>query len=172
MTIVWNGLALLFFFSLFMVSISVFTPRTALFFKEKTKLRGAILWMSVALVSAVLVNEFGPGFVPSENSNGTQASQSDAEPRTTGLPGYSFTIIEDQPGATLAIDCTLAAPVSEKILRELALKVYAANKGGSYKEVRIRWFLQKITPEALPWGRTDHIRGNWSIHINALAQPS
>ncbi|MDL2207975.1 hypothetical protein LJB82_04575 [Desulfovibrio sp. OttesenSCG-928-M16] len=60
MDFVWDGLSVLFFFSLVMLAASVFTERTAWFFKEKTKLRGAIIWMSVALICAVLVNEFAP----------------------------------------------------------------------------------------------------------------
>lgn len=37
----------LFFISLTMLAASVFTPRTAIFFKEKTKARGALLWLLV-----------------------------------------------------------------------------------------------------------------------------
>lgn len=60
MIYVWDGVSLLFLFSLVMLSASVFTAKTAWFFKEKSRLRGAILWMSVALVCAFLSTEFGP----------------------------------------------------------------------------------------------------------------
>ena len=168
MAIVWNGLALLFFISLIMVSVSVFTPRTALFFKEKSKLRGAILWMSVALVCAVLVNEFGPGFVPQQNSEPAVEAKEDSRP--VGLPGYSFRIVENRAGDLLAIDCTLAAPVTEDILRQLALKVFSANTGGSYKEVRIRWFIADSDSGHDPWGMTLYADGNWSVRILPASQ--
>lgn len=164
MSIVWNGLALFFFVSLFMVSVSVFTPKTAFFFKEKTKLRGAILWMSSALVCAVLVNEFGPGFSPEQNAESAKVSAK-AEGRAAGLPGYSFRIAENRAGELLAIDCVLAAPVEEPVLRQLALKVFAANKGGTYKETRIRWFLEGGAKGGEPWGSASHALGNWSITI-------
>ena len=168
MAIVWNGLALLFFVSLIMVSVSVFTPRTALFFKEKSKLRGAILWMSVALVCAVLVNEFGPGFVPEKNSGPVVEAKDDSQ--SAGLPGYSFRITEKRAGDILAVDCTLAAPVTEDILRQLALKVFSANTGGSYKEVRIQWFIAGSDFGHDPWGMTFYADGNWSVRILPASQ--
>lgn len=60
MDILWTALSVFFFFSLVMLAASVFTEKTAWFFKEKSKLRGVILWMSCALVSSFLVTEFGP----------------------------------------------------------------------------------------------------------------
>lgn len=164
MAIVWNGLALLFFVSLFMVSVSVFTPKTALFFKEKTKIRGAILWMSAALVCAVLVNEFGPGFVPQEENAPAQPEAQQVKP-PSGLPGYSFRIIENRPGEHLAIDCALAAPVSENTLRQLALKVFSANRGGSFKKVQIRWLVESSQDTTAPWAVTLYEDGNWSMRF-------
>jgi len=80
MELLWDALSVLFFFSLVMLAASVFTEKTAWFFKEKSKLRGAILWMSVTLVCAVLVNEFSPRVVvpelapqvPAASANATQ----------------------------------------------------------------------------------------------------
>lgn len=166
MAIIWNGLALLFFVSLFMVSVSVFTPKTAIFFKEKTKIRGAILWMSAALVCAVLVNEFGPGFVPPEK--GASEVEENRDKKSTHLPGYTFRIAENRTGELLVIDCTLATPVDEAVLEQLALKVYVANKGGTYNDLRIQWFIEGAQKNTPPWAVTSCIQGNWSIKISAI----
>lgn len=60
MELFWDALSIVFFFCLVMLGASVFTERTAWFFKEKSRLRGAILWMSAALLCGVLVTECAP----------------------------------------------------------------------------------------------------------------
>lgn len=47
MSVIVMLVTLLFFLSLTMLAASVFTPRTAIFFKEKTRARGALVWLLI-----------------------------------------------------------------------------------------------------------------------------
>lgn len=168
MSYVWTGLTLLFFFSLFMLAFSVFTPKTAWFFKDKSRLRGAILWMSTALVCAVLVNEVGPKDSPLLSilpETGGNATRTVAKPDE--LPGFSYSVVERVPGEKLVLACTLGSQISESQLKILALKVYASNQGQSYADVFISWRLLRNSAEPEPWAQTDCIGGIWQIRMTA-----
>jgi hypothetical protein len=166
----WTALTILFFFSLFMVLVSFFTPRTAIFFKEKSRRRGAIIWLSTALVSAVLVNEVGPTFSPEQIKNATEAAEA-AKTGPPGLPGYSYQVREDIQGKKLVVTCTLNAATEPKNLRPLALKVYGALNGQAYQDVYIDWRLPGQGADAAPWAQTNCLNGNWDFKHNAPVTP-
>lgn len=169
MPIVWSVIALLFFFSLVLVSFSVFTPRTAIFFKEKTKIRGAILWLSIALVCAVLYTELGPGLRPSPAAEVVSAAPQE-KTANAGLPGYNYRIAENKPGERIVVECILGKVVDETTLKALALKLYAACKGSSYTEVYMNWSISSSEKGTVPWARTSFAGGNWSIRFESAAQ--
>lgn len=56
----------LFFIGLTMLAASVFTPRTAIFFKEKTRARGALVWLLVIGACVLLLDYMAPdsSFIP------------------------------------------------------------------------------------------------------------
>lgn len=60
----------LFFISLTMLAASVFTPRTAIFFKEKTKARGALIWLLVIGACVLFLDFAAPenSLLPKANS--------------------------------------------------------------------------------------------------------
>lgn len=61
----------LFFISLTMLAASVFTPRTAIFFKEKTKARGALVWLLVLGACVLFLDYAAPdsSFLPAAKSH-------------------------------------------------------------------------------------------------------
>lgn len=171
MSYVWTGLTLLFFFSLIMLAFSVFTPKTAWFFKDKSKLRGAILWMSTALVCAVLVNELGPKDMPLLRiTTEAQSNNSAPQPSTNELPGFSYSVIEQVPQEKIVIHCSLGAPVDEKRLKLLALKVYAASQGQNFKKVYINWHILDEPRQSDAWAETNCLDGVWQIHLRGAQQ--
>lgn len=60
----------LFFISLTMLAASVFTPRTAIFLKEKTRARGALIWLLVIGACVLFLDFVAPesSLLPSAKS--------------------------------------------------------------------------------------------------------
>lgn len=171
MSYVWTGLTLLFFFSLMMLALSVFTPKTAWFFKDKSKLRGAILWMSTALVCAVLVNEAGPKDTPFLRiTTEAQSNGSTPPPSPDTLPGFSYAVVEQIPQEKIVIRCSLGNRVDEERLKTLALKVYASNKGQNFKKVYINWHILEEPEQSGAWAETNCLDGNWQIRLYGTQQ--
>ncbi len=56
----WLALNLLFFLCLGMAAASMFTPKTAWFFREKTKRKGTLLWLGLAVACVFLSNMVVP----------------------------------------------------------------------------------------------------------------
>ncbi len=164
MAYVWDGLSLIFLFSLLMLMASVFTPKTAWFFKEKSKLRGAILWMSTALLSAVLVTEFAPKAPIALRENATQKA-APVRAGSNALPGYILSVKKEEAGARLFLVATLDEAVEPGVLNALALQVYAAKRGHNYAQVFIHWQIRTSGKETMPWADTDYENGNWHVRM-------
>ena len=70
MSIVVMLITTLFFIGLTMLAASVFTSRTAIFFKVKTKARGALIWLLVIGACVLLLDLIAPdkSMLPTANS--------------------------------------------------------------------------------------------------------
>lgn len=60
MSVIVMLVTLLFFLSLTMLAASVFTPKTAIFFKEKTKARGALVWLLIIGACVLFLDYVAP----------------------------------------------------------------------------------------------------------------
>lgn len=72
----------LFFISLTMLAASVFTPRTAIFFKEKTRARGALVWLLVIGACVLFLDFAAPdnSFLPAAKSHGGEKAPHARQP--------------------------------------------------------------------------------------------
>lgn len=128
MDILWMVLSLVFFFALFMTAASVFTPKTAWFFKEKTKMRGAMLWLGVGLATAIIVSVFAP---PVDMSDIVAATDSPAvSAQATPLEWIELEKTVDKMPATgrdrLSVAIAPAAEQKDADQKQLAATVKAA----------------------------------------------
>lgn len=171
MSVVWDFVSLFFFFSLMMLAASAFTPKTALFFKEKTKLRGAIIWMSAVLVSSFAMNEFGPEpLLPLAANNSTIPAPKPApapqRPRPpAGLPYYEADVESGVAGGALNIVGTLKAPQDEAALLSVSRQIFADNNGRAYAEITIAWRLEGAPKESVLFAVSRWQDGKWTVDI-------
>ncbi|MDL2316485.1 hypothetical protein LJC59_05325 [Desulfovibrio sp. OttesenSCG-928-A18] len=185
MGFLWLFFSILFYLSLTMVALSVFTPRTAIFFRIKTRARGALLWMIMLGVAYYGANEFAAPqvnapSVPASSSPSSSSSSGPALspgelsapgrvfPRTAELPAYRVEIEDAIPGNKLSLECVLAEAVSLETLRALGERVYADYKGPAYKKVYIIWYIPGYRKGAGAWGVTHRVDGKWEVGISAL----
>lgn len=162
MDYLWHALSAVFFFSLMMLAASVFTPKTAWFFKEKSRLRGAILWMSTALVSSFVVIEFAPPMDVPALVNATARDQGIAG---LSLPAHDVMPVTAVPGERLVLNGSLSGKTDEKTLLDLGRKAYEDHSGREYKDMFILWRLPEQGPKAKAWAETNSRKGEWEVII-------
>ena len=178
MSVVWDSISVLFYISLAMVAASVFTPRTALFFKDKTRLRGAIIWLSCVLVFGVLTSEFAPKVEVPElevQANATEPAPVRAAPKARpalpplpeglALPPHEVDIVSARPGERLALEGRLAEAVDAQTLRALSIKAIADKKGRNYDTVSIAWYLTGQSREQGPFAEAGYEHGELRVHM-------
>lgn len=94
--------ALLLLFSLLMLIVSAFTPKTAWFYKTKTKKKGALTWLAVAILATFI----GAGFhTPVEKT---------ATPQPQATKAESAPAAEPEPAAAESARLETAAPPAEE----------------------------------------------------------
>lgn len=84
------------------------------------------------------------------------------------LPAYRILHEEKLADIKLSLDMELAKPVDEATLRALGEKVYKDNKGSSYKNVFIMWYLPHYKVGAGAWGITNFTGTTPQVSIMAL----
>jgi hypothetical protein len=187
MSIVWDGISALFYFSLVMLAASVFTPKTAWFFREKSRLRGAIIWMSCVVVTGFLTSEFAPGVDVPElraEANATGSAPASAPvpatprqalpalPGGVSLPAHEVEIVSALPGERLSLEGHLAGPVDEQSLRNLSGKAIAEKKGQNYGLVLITWYVTGQSREQEPFAHSRYENGTLSVQMEKPGAPA
>ena len=101
-------------FGLLMILASIFTPRTAWFSKNKTRIRGALTWLAVVILAAIV---------------GTAIITKPKDSETAPAPTVSNT----------APDPAAPATVAEEVKRELAALLREAEAMGDLGQVASDW---------------------------------
>lgn len=184
MDIIWDFLSVLFYLSLVMLAASAFTPRTALFFKEKSRLRGAIIWMSGVLVCGFLVHECAPRVEVPEleqaRANATRPAPAarpvtprppaPSLPQGVTLPPHEVEIVSALPGQRLSLEGQLNAATDEQTLRYLSIKAYADKKGRNFDTLFITWYLAGQDRAAGPFAETSYRDGVWQVRFDGAGK--